>query len=83
MFETIVLIFIMGTNTPTTLEDKLGPHETIQSCFYRGADILRSVYSMKWAIIKAEVICIKIERLEKKQLKKEDLMVRSTTYKLL
>tara|TARA_R110002020_G_scaffold450649_3_gene664314 strand:- start:484 stop:600 length:117 start_codon:yes stop_codon:yes gene_type:complete len=38
---------------------------------------------MKWAIIKAEVICIKIERLEKKQLKKEDLMVRSTTYKLL
>lgn len=65
MFETIVLIFIMGTNTPTTLEDKLGPHETIQSCFYRGADILRSVYSMKWAIIKAEVICIKIERLEK------------------
>ena len=83
MFKTLVFIFIMGINTPTTLEDKLGPYDPLEGCFYRGAAILRAVYATRLAIVKSEVVCIKVKRLEKKELKKEDLMVKLTPHKLL
>ena len=77
MFKTFVFLFVLGVNSPTTLEDKLGPYDTLEKCFFRGANIVRSLYSTEFPIVKVEVICLelKIKEKEKNPSKKKDLMV--------
>jgi len=77
MFKTFVFLFVLGANSPTTIEDELGPYDTLERCFFRGANIVRSLYSTEFPIIKVEVVCVelKIEKKEKKPSERKNLMI--------
>ena len=67
VFKAIVLIWIVGVEVPTILEDELGPYNTVEKCFHRGAVIIKAaVTNVHYSVAKAETICFekKLEGLD-------------------
>ena len=62
MFKVIVILWLVGVQEPTILDDKLGPYPTIEKCFHRGATIIKVVVAKTdYAIAKAESICFEMK----------------------
>ena len=68
MFQAIVFLFVYtgGQGIPTVVHDPLPPAPTLAQCYSRGADILKVILQGKYAIVKAEAGCIKVEEKPKK-----------------
>tara|TARA_R110000751_G_C13777492_1_gene480713 strand:+ start:1511 stop:1735 length:225 start_codon:yes stop_codon:yes gene_type:complete len=59
MFKALILIWAVSASEPVIIEDKLGPYETVNQCFHRGAVIIRSVFdTIHTAVAKAETLCL-------------------------
>ena len=70
MFKALILIWAVSASEPVIIEDKLGPYETVNQCFHRGAVIIRSAFEIvHLAIAKAETICLQntIQKPEKEE----------------
>ena len=70
MFKVLVLIWVVGVQPPTILEDELGPYNTVEKCFHRGAAMIKAAVSVvHYSVAKAEAICF--EKKKDEQLKEE------------
>ena len=58
MYKTMVILWMVGVSEPTILDDKLGPYDSVEKCFHRGAAIIKTTVSaVSYSIAKAETLC--------------------------
>ena len=66
MFKVLVLIWVVGVQPPTILEDELGPYATVEKCFHRGAAMIKAAVAVvHYSVAKAEAICFEKQEGEK------------------
>jgi hypothetical protein len=69
MYKTLVIIGVLNSPQAMQMEDEKGPYENIMQCYYRGAEMIKTL-SDKLPIVHSHTICVDLKELMKEGNKK-------------
>ena len=64
MYKTLVIIGVLNSPQAMQMEDEKGPYGNIMQCYYRGAEMIKTL-SDKLPIVHSHTICVDLKELMK------------------